>query len=107
MKALTPSENDLYFPLLLVSKISRFHKNYVESLIIFILQLVFICLFQREEGPSMHVVADINDIFVPLPFSRVCWLDVLEERSKVFEFLDRHEFPAFFAKKTSRSFVII
>eukprot|EP00668_Euglena_longa_P048482 GGOE01065550.1.p1 GENE.GGOE01065550.1~~GGOE01065550.1.p1 ORF type:complete len:1034 (+),score=173.03 GGOE01065550.1:257-3103(+) len=42
--------------------------------------------FTKSNMP-MHVVSDMNDVFVPLPFNKVCWLNIHSDRDKITEFL--------------------
>ena len=47
---------------------------------------------QKENFP-MHIVPDVSDIFVPLPFFKVCWLNIHNDQDKINEFLD--QLPSF------------
>jgi len=48
--------------------------------------------FTKATTP-MHVVSDINDVFVPLPFNKVCWLNIHSEEDKIADFL--RELPSY------------
>lgn len=44
--------------------------------------------FSRTNMP-MHVVSDINDMFVPLPFNKVCWLNAASDGDKITQFFEK------------------
>eukprot|EP01062_Namystynia_karyoxenos_P012747 TRINITY_DN14607_c0_g1_i3.p1 TRINITY_DN14607_c0_g1~~TRINITY_DN14607_c0_g1_i3.p1 ORF type:complete len:1128 (+),score=341.55 TRINITY_DN14607_c0_g1_i3:110-3493(+) len=44
--------------------------------------------FSKETQP-VYIVADVDDIFVPLPFNKVCWLELGSSEQQIQDFLGR------------------